>query len=145
MNTAKQSLVVSPSFLAAAADLSKDVKAALIKTLMLLAQDVRHPSLQCKKVQGSHAAVYECRVDQKVRLIYDTKEGKIRCWYVGAHDVALRFATKYTSKDEIVVDDIEVQDIPQDIRPVIGFLSGEGGETEFNLIEWHDLTKRLRV
>lgn len=145
MNQRKQELVVSPRFLTAASTLSKDLKAALIKTLMLLAQDVRHPGLQCKKVQGRSGSVYECRVDQKVRLIYDISDGKIRCWYVGIHDAALRFATNHPiSDEEVLVDDIMVDEIPSDIKAVLEFLSSGKSEDVFHPVELEALLVLLQ-
>jgi hypothetical protein len=140
---AKTALVISRGFLVSAAALPKEVKSSLIKTLTLLVEDVRHPSLQCKKVNGARASVYECRVDQKVRLIYDVKGDTIRCWYVGLHDVALRFATKYSPATEFLVDDIQVQDIPFEIRPVIAFLIDGRTEPEFDSIALQTLVARL--
>jgi mRNA-degrading endonuclease YafQ of YafQ-DinJ toxin-antitoxin module len=98
------SIVVSSEFLTAAAALEKDAKAKLFKILCLLAEDFRHPSLQCKRVQGSRADLFECRVDQSIRLIYNVARGRLRCVYIGHHDDALRFAVMASP---VSVDDIE--------------------------------------
>ncbi|HXU37933.1 MAG TPA: hypothetical protein VN937_16335 [Blastocatellia bacterium] len=144
MSKKKQPLIVSPGFLMAATGLSKNVKSALIKTLFLLTLDFRHPSLQCKKVQGSQSALYECRVDQKVRLIYDISDGNIRCWYVGEHDVALRFATSHTVGDgEVVVEDVELVDVPAALRPTLEFLSLGVTTIEFDERDLQDFVDQL--
>jgi mRNA-degrading endonuclease YafQ of YafQ-DinJ toxin-antitoxin module len=102
--------VVQPDFLRQANELQKDTKAKLIKALHLLAHDFRHPSLQCKKIQGAVNDVYECRVDQCFRLIYDITGATIRCWYVGDHDAALRFGQRLgPPRLAVEVDDMEIQ------------------------------------
>lgn len=103
-----QKILIPPQFLESAEVLPRDVKSKLIRILRLLSKDLRHPSLQCKKVKGSKADVFECRVDRDVRLIYDCIPGAIRCWYIGEHNAALRFAEDAVPS-RISVDDIEVE------------------------------------
>lgn len=100
----KSTLLVVPEFLERAASLPKDIKSKLVRVLWLLSQDFSHPSLQTKKVRGTNTDIYECRVDQGTRLIYDVRDGALRCWYVGDHDSALTFAASAE------VDDIEIRD-----------------------------------
>jgi mRNA-degrading endonuclease YafQ of YafQ-DinJ toxin-antitoxin module len=110
----RTSLVVMPDFLKRAAELDKAVKTKLVRILWLLSEDFRHPSLQCKKVQGARHQVFECRVDQGVRLIYDTVHGMLRCWFVGEHDMALRFAVNLSPPAETVeVDDIAIAPVEE--------------------------------
>lgn len=98
-----------PSFLESAANLPKEIRSHLIKTLRLLSHDVRHPGLQTKKIQGAKNSVFECRVDQGVRLIYDMPQGTLRCWYVGEHDVAIRYGTVVETHGKAVYsDDVEL-------------------------------------
>lgn len=105
----KQVLSLNADFLSVAASLPKEAKAKLIRILWLLSEDFRHPSLQTKKVKGSKSEVYECRVDQVIRLIYDISGGNLRCWYVGDHDAALTFAINFSQSDgAVIVDDIEM-------------------------------------
>lgn len=107
-----------------AADLSKEAKASLIKALYLLSQNVRHPSLQTKKVKGTRADLYECRVDQGTRLVYDVKDGALRCWYVGDHDAALCFAESSGRYGVgVAVDDIQVVERAEDLGQVWRFLA----------------------
>lgn len=109
-------LVVLPQFLISAAALQKDVKAKLVRILWMLSQDFRHPSLQCKKVQGARNEVYECRVDQGIRLVYDVVNGMLRCLYVGDHDDALRYAMRAVPQATVVeVDDVEVSSPDRDV------------------------------
>jgi Txe/YoeB family toxin of Txe-Axe toxin-antitoxin module len=96
-----------------AAALPKDQKSTLFRILWLLSQDFRHPSLQCKKVKSAGSNVYECRVDQGTRLIYDVVNQSVRCWFVGEHDAALSFAAALTTgKRQVFVDDISVTSTP---------------------------------
>lgn len=105
-----QKILIPPKFFEKTERLSKDVKAKLFRILHLLSTDFRHPSLQCKKVEGNNKSVFECRVDRDIRLIYDCIPGAIRCWYVGEHDIALKFAENLTPGG-ISVDDIEIEQI----------------------------------
>lgn len=105
----KRALMIHPKFLECAASLPKAAKSKLVRILWLLSENTSHPGLQCKKVRGSQADVYECRVDRTIRLIYDVGHGTLRCWYVGKHDSALDFARVSAPHiPEILVDDIQV-------------------------------------
>lgn len=109
-----RSLIVLPEFLALAEMLPKETRSKLVRILKLLSVDVRHSSLQCKKVNGTKNSVYECRVDRNVRLIYDVVSEGLRCWYVGEHDVALNFA-RFNVDKGIPVDDVELKEIPESL------------------------------
>lgn len=103
-----RALLVLPEFLESASSLSKETQSKLLRILKLLSSDVRHPGLQSKKLKGSKADLYECRVDRNVRLIYDAAPGSLRCWYVGAHDRALSFEPHPV--EGLPVDDIEIRE-----------------------------------
>ena len=75
-----------------------------VYTLNQLSKNYRHPGLQTKPIQGSKSRVYECRVDQSIRLIYDIFDSNIRCWYVGMHDVALKRGQRIHDR---MIDDIQ--------------------------------------
>jgi len=106
----KQSLMALPDFLEQAASLPKAAKSKLVKILWLLSKDTSHPSLRTKKVAGSRTGIFECRVDQGTRLVYDMTRGSLRCWYVGKHDAALKYATAIKRRKEgVAVDDIEIR------------------------------------
>jgi mRNA-degrading endonuclease RelE of RelBE toxin-antitoxin system len=101
------SLLILPEFLASASELPKDIRAKIIKCLNLLSTDIRHSGLQTRKIEGSAASVYECRVDRNIRLIYDLYNQSIRCWFVGAHDIALQYGEKKVIPTKgFFVDDI---------------------------------------
>jgi len=104
----KQNILVTTKFLEAAEHLDKGAKSKLIKALNLLASDVRHPSLQTKRIQGAASEVYEARVDQSLRLVYDRISGMLRCWFVGDHDEALKRGAALHAGGGVEVDDIEI-------------------------------------
>ena len=136
----KYSLMVLPEFLERAASLSKQSKSKLVRILHTLSKDYRHPSLQCKKVKGTKAFLYECRVDRGIRLIYDVGEGCLRCWYVGKHEQALGFATERSRKSqESIVDDIEIKDVSKDIADIIGFLTFAQTPNRFRPIDLNQI------
>jgi mRNA-degrading endonuclease RelE of RelBE toxin-antitoxin system len=121
----KRVLMIHPKFLECAASLPKHIKSKLVKVLWLLSENFAHPSLQCKKVKGSQVNVFECRVDQSIRLIYDEHQGVLRCWYVGEHDCALDFAQfKAGQMTHVFVDDIQIGPNAEDtsIASTIRFL-----------------------
>ena len=129
-------IVMCNGFLEAATALDKAIKSKLIKAMWLLSENFRHPSLQCKKIQGANADVFECRVDQDIRLIYDCVGARIRCWYVGSHDVAIRFGARLRLNQTLStipatrVDDFKINTIPSGLTPLVEFLrAGSCGGT----------------
>lgn len=121
-------IVMCNGFLEAASALDKAIKSKLIKAMWLLSENFRHPSLQCKKIQGARTDVFECRVDQDVRLIYDCVGARIRCWYVGSHDVAIKYGTRLQVDQQPAVipatrvEDFRVEIIPSELTMLVGYL-----------------------
>jgi mRNA interferase RelE/StbE len=71
-------------------NLPPDIRKKLGKTLQLLADNPRHPSLQSKKVEGA-PGIYEARVDLSYRLTYERLPGDVlRLRVIGKHDETLR-------------------------------------------------------
>lgn len=57
------------------------------KAIELLVQDMRHPSLQAKKIQGA-PHIWEARVTRRYRLTFEVWPGRIlRLRRVGTHDI----------------------------------------------------------
>ena len=140
----KHSIMVQPGFLARASALSKSSKAKLIKILSYLAEDFRHPSLKCKKVKGNKNSVYECRLDKGMRVIYDIAGEVLRCWYVGEHDDALRFATNLSLEDSgILVDDIGPKEFDQNIEILQEYLDHDVSFENFQTLELEYVLQRL--
>lgn len=70
--------------------LPAQIKTKVQKTIRLLANDPRHPSLQTKPIQGA-TGIYEARADQAYRITYERLPGDIlRLRVVGNHDETLK-------------------------------------------------------
>ena len=144
-------IVMCNGFLEAATTLDKAIKSKLIKAMWLLSENFRHPSLQCKKIQGARADVFECRVDQDVRLIYDCVGARIRCWYVGSHDVAIKFGARLHVNESLStipatrVEDFQIKVIPNELTILVEYLrSGNFSET-FKESSIEDFQVRLEL
>jgi mRNA-degrading endonuclease RelE of RelBE toxin-antitoxin system len=70
-------------------ELPSTVRKKIDKQIRLLAVNFRHPSLQCKKMQGWEG-VWEARVDEKYRMTFEIVGDTIFLRVVGNHDEALR-------------------------------------------------------
>ena len=134
-------LVVLPQFLEGAEALSKELRGKLLRILGMLSRDVRHPGLRTKKIKGTGGSVYECRVDDSVRLIYDRAQDSLRCWYVGKHDAAIRIAREGLSR-EIIVDDVEIEAASEDLLAVMAFLTDGDLPSDFRETTWDLLEPR---
>jgi mRNA-degrading endonuclease YafQ of YafQ-DinJ toxin-antitoxin module len=127
--------MLAPNFLEQASQLSKETRAKIIKCLQNLSSNIKHPGLQTKKIKGARNTLYECRVDKEVRLVYDQKEGYLRCWWIGHHDPVL----KYAVSEDLIVDDIEIMPVPFFQQ----FLDTERINCEFFDYEIEDLANLL--
>jgi mRNA-degrading endonuclease RelE of RelBE toxin-antitoxin system len=66
------------------------VRKKLGKTLRLLSDNPRHPSLHSKLIEGA-TGIYEVRVDRSYRLTYERLPGDVlRLRVVGKHDEVLK-------------------------------------------------------
>ena len=71
-------------------DLPPEIQVKVKKALRLLAENLRHPSLQTKPIHGV-PGIYEARVNQNYRITYERLPGDIvRMRSVGKHEEALR-------------------------------------------------------
>ena len=59
------------------------------KQIRLLAENLRHPSLQVKKIQGT-SGIWEARVDLQYRMTFERMGESIFLRVVGNHDEALK-------------------------------------------------------
>ena len=59
------------------------------KALRLLAEDLRHPSLRVKKMQGTDR-IWEARASRALRLTFEMHEDRLVLRNVGAHDATLK-------------------------------------------------------
>jgi mRNA-degrading endonuclease RelE of RelBE toxin-antitoxin system len=86
-------LIVHPRFVESAAALQKPQQTRLWKQLDLLVKNPDHPSLGRKLVKGARERVWEIRLDQSYRVIYEERNEQIPfLLLVANHDEALRFA-----------------------------------------------------
>jgi mRNA-degrading endonuclease RelE of RelBE toxin-antitoxin system len=70
--------------------LPPEIKARVKKALRLLAENIRHPSLHTKPIEGA-PGIYEARVDQNYRLTYQRLPGdELLLRVVGKHDETLK-------------------------------------------------------
>jgi mRNA-degrading endonuclease RelE of RelBE toxin-antitoxin system len=67
-----------------------DREAELVaKALRLLAEDLRHPSLRVKKMQGTDR-IWEARASRSLRVTFEIQEDRVLLRNVGAHDATLK-------------------------------------------------------
>jgi mRNA-degrading endonuclease RelE of RelBE toxin-antitoxin system len=69
--------------------LPANIQQKVNKQLELLVQDLRHPSLQVKRIQGTKG-IWEARVDLHYRMTFEMIGDTIYLRVVGDHDEALR-------------------------------------------------------
>ncbi len=70
--------------------LPPEIQKKVLKTLRLLAENPRHPSLQTKPIQGA-PGIYEARIDQSYRMTYQRLPGDILLLRAaGKHDETLK-------------------------------------------------------
>ena len=71
-------------------ELPGDIQKKVKKSLRLLAENPRHPSLRSKPVEGA-PGIYEARVDMQYRMTYERLPGDVlRLRVVGKHAEALK-------------------------------------------------------
>ena len=69
--------------------LPKETRKKFYKQLNLLIDNVKHPSLHTKKIQGT-ADIWEARVDYKYRFTFNIYQGIIILRVIGNHDEVLK-------------------------------------------------------
>jgi len=91
-------------------------KKKLVKVLILLLNDPKHPSLNLKKMQATQSSeIYECRLDDFWRLILKRIDDmNFDLIYVAQHDKALRYGESIlceagTAYDKFKSDDERLQ------------------------------------
>lgn len=66
----------------------------------LLANNPRHPSLNVHRVRRSKSSIWECYIDDSMRLLYEIQKGILHLWDLGGHaivdNVHLRTFTEQT-------------------------------------------------
>lgn len=65
------------------------VKKKADRILILLAEDLRHPSIRAKKIQGADD-IWEGRIDRFHRFTFEIKSDEIILRSIGPHDITKR-------------------------------------------------------
>lgn len=69
--------------------LPKFVQRKADRILILLAEDLRHPSIRAKKIQGADD-IWEGRIDKFHRFTFEIKSDEIILRSIGSHDITKR-------------------------------------------------------
>jgi len=78
------------TFLRQFRELPKEIQKKILKSIRLLAENPKHPSLRSKPVQGAKG-IFEASPDMHYRITYERLPGDIlRLRVVGPHDEALK-------------------------------------------------------
>ena len=67
-----------------------DIQRKVDKQVALLADNLRHPSLQVKRIKGTRG-LWEARIDRHYRLSFEMIEDTIYLRVAGHHDEVLKF------------------------------------------------------
>ncbi|MDD2717415.1 MAG: type II toxin-antitoxin system mRNA interferase toxin, RelE/StbE family [Candidatus Wallbacteria bacterium] len=59
------------------------------KQIKVLSQNIKHPSLQTKKIKGTDG-IWEARVDDSYRMTFEIIEDSIYLRVIGSHDESLK-------------------------------------------------------
>jgi len=70
-------------------DLPKEIRKKADKQIKLLAENFRHPSLNCKKIQGRES-IWEARVDFHYRMTFEIISDIIFLRSIGNHDEVIK-------------------------------------------------------
>jgi mRNA-degrading endonuclease RelE of RelBE toxin-antitoxin system len=82
-------LVLTHRFRKAYRALSPQDRERVQKALRMMAEDLRHPGLRVKRIQGT-AGIWEARAGRSIRLTFEVTGGDLLLRNVGRHDKALR-------------------------------------------------------
>jgi mRNA-degrading endonuclease YafQ of YafQ-DinJ toxin-antitoxin module len=123
----------------------KETKPKLIKIFMLLTKDLRHSSLQVKKIKGAKQKnIYECRVDKSWRLILKMYDNYLDLLYVGRHDEAIICGGKLNN---IISYKVSCKADPQKTENTLErlryYLSGNSSVLEHKTTTFNNLKKLL--
>lgn len=55
-----------------------------------LARNPYHPSLKAHRVKQADGQIWECYIDQGMRLLYEVQRKTLRLWYLGGHAIVDR-------------------------------------------------------
>ncbi len=79
--------VRTESFLNDFRSLPNNIQNKVEKVLRLLANNLRHPSLQIKKMQPKTLGIFEIRVTLSYRMTCQVEQGRITLRRIGTHNI----------------------------------------------------------
>ena len=82
-------IVFSDRFIKHYEALAPDIQKLTDKKIKLLAQNLRHPSLRVKKMEGI-ADIWEASITMNYRLTFKIQNNELHLRVIGKHDEALR-------------------------------------------------------
>lgn len=105
--------ILTDTFVKSLLDFDKNLKATIVKCVVLLEKDIFHPSLHSEKIWNG---IYTVRVNLANRIVHQPAKDKIRLLYVGSHDGAYRFVDNLKKRGVLVVRDeateYDIKDLP---------------------------------
>lgn len=81
---------VTQDFEMAFRSLSAQKQEIVRRKVEYLAKDAHHPSLKAHRVKQADGQIWECYIDQGMRLLYETQQGNLYLWYLGGHAIVER-------------------------------------------------------
>lgn len=69
---------------------SKEDQKRIIRALELIGQDIQHPSLRVKRIQGTES-LWEASASMDLRIVFEMTGDAIFLYRCGHHDVLKRF------------------------------------------------------
>jgi mRNA-degrading endonuclease YafQ of YafQ-DinJ toxin-antitoxin module len=70
---------------------SKEDQKRIIRTLQLMGQNLNHPSLRIKKIQGTKS-LWEASASMNLRIVFEITRDAIYLYRCGHHDVLKNFS-----------------------------------------------------
>ena len=138
-------LRMSTIFTESANSTPKETKPKLIKIFMLLTKDLRHSSLQLKKIKAAKQKnIYECRVDKSWRLILKMCDNHLDLLYVGRHDEAIIYGKKLNNNIRYKVSCKPALRKPEATLEILrSYLAGNSSVLEHKTTTFNNLKKLL--
>src|SRR5579883_1761937 len=81
---------VTQDFDTAFRSLLKKKQEIIKRKVFYLAGNPFHPSLNAHRVKQADGQIWECYVDQGMRLLYEVQQKTLRLWYLGGHAIVER-------------------------------------------------------
>ena len=66
------------------------MKKIVLEKIRLLSENPRHPSLNVHPLHNIKANIWDCYITDKMRLLYENKDGNLLLWDIGEHAIVDR-------------------------------------------------------